>query len=148
MIKDRNGKDLTEAKDIKKWQEYNEELYRKGLNNPNNHDGVVTHLELDVLECKVNWVLGNITMNKGSRSDGILAELFQVLENDVLKCCTQYASKLEKLSSGHGTVKGQFSFQSQRTAMPENVPTIVQLPSFLMLARLCSKSFKLRFSIM
>ena len=148
MIKDRNGKDLTEAKDIKKWQEYNEELYKKGLNNPNNHDGVVTHLELDVRVCKVKWVLGNITTNKGSRSDGILAELFQVLKNDVLKCCSQYASKLEKLSSGHGTVKGQFSFLSQRRAIPENVPTIVQLHSFHMLARLCSKSFKLRFSIM
>ena len=148
MIKDRNGKDLIEAKDIKKWQEYNEELYKKGLNNPNNHDGVVTHLELDVRECKVKWVLGNITTNKGSRSDGILAELFQVLKNDVLKCSSQYASKLEKLSSGHGTVKGQFSLLSQGRAMPENVPTIVQLHSFHMLARLCSKSFKLRFSIM
>ena len=80
MIKDRNGKDLTEAEEIKKWQEYTEELYKKGLNDPNDHDGVVTHLQLDILECEVRWVLGNITINKASGSDGIPAELFRSLK--------------------------------------------------------------------
>ena len=76
-IKDRNSQDLTEAVEIKKkWQEYTEELYKKGLNDPDNHSGVVTHLEPDILECEVKWALGSITMNKASGGDGILAELF------------------------------------------------------------------------
>ena len=77
MIKDRNGMDLREAEEIKKkWQEYTE-LYNKGLNDPDNHDGVVTHLEPDILECKVRWALGSITMNKASGDDRIPAELFK-----------------------------------------------------------------------
>ena len=76
--KDRNGKDLTEAEDIKKrWQEYTEELYKKDLHNPDNHDGVITHLEPDILECEVKWALGSITMIKPSGGDGIPVELFQ-----------------------------------------------------------------------
>ena len=75
-IKDRNGKDLTEADEIKRWQEYTEELYKKDLNNPNNHDSVITHLEPETLECEVKWALGSITTNKASGGDGILAELF------------------------------------------------------------------------
>ena len=78
-IKDRNGMDLTEAENIKRWQEYTEELYKKDLHNPDNHDGVITHLEPDNLECKVNWALGSITTNKASGGDGIPAELFQIL---------------------------------------------------------------------
>jgi len=109
-IKDRNGMDLTEAEDIKKrWQEYTEELYKKDLHNPDNHNGVITHLEPDLLEYEVNWVLGSITMNKASGGDGIPVELFQILKDDAI-----YASKFGKLSSGHRTGKGQFSFQSQR----------------------------------
>ena len=78
-IKDRNGRDLTEAEDIKKrWQEYTEELYKKDLHDPDNHDGVITHLEPDVLECEVKWALGSITMNKASGGDGIPVELFQI----------------------------------------------------------------------
>jgi len=78
-IKDRNGKDLTEAEDIKKrWQKYTEELYKKDLNDPDNHNGVITHLEPDILKCEVNWALGSITTNKAS--DGIPAELFQILK--------------------------------------------------------------------
>ena len=84
-IKDRNGKDLTEAEEIKKrWQEYTE-VYKKGLNDPENHDGVVTHLEPDILECEVKWALGSITMNKTSGDDGIPAELVQILKDDVVK---------------------------------------------------------------
>ena len=80
------GKDLTEAEDIKKrWQEYTEELYKKDLHDPDNHDGVITHLEPDILECKLKWALGSITTNKASRSDGILVGLFQILKDDVVK---------------------------------------------------------------
>ena len=92
-IKHKNGRDLKEAEDIKKrWQEYTE-LYKKDLHNLSNHDGVVTHLEPDILECKVKWVLGNITTNKASGGDGIPVELFQILKDDAVKWCTQYASK-------------------------------------------------------
>ena len=84
-IKDRNGMDLTVAEDIKKrWQEYTE-LYKKDLNDPDNHDGVITYLEPDILEYEIKWVLGNITMNKASGGDGILAELFQILKDDAMK---------------------------------------------------------------
>ena len=80
-IKDRNGMDLTEAEDIKKrWQEYTEELYKKDLHDPDNHDGVITHLEPDILECKIKWALGSITMNKASGGDGIPVERFQILK--------------------------------------------------------------------
>ena len=79
-VKGRNGMDLTEAEDIKnRWQEYTEELYKKDLHDPNNHDGVITDLEPDILECKVKWALGTITMNKASGDDGIPVELFQIL---------------------------------------------------------------------
>ena len=85
-IKDRNCMDLTEAEDIKKkWQEYTEELYKKDLHDPDNHDGVITHLEPDILECKVKWALGSITMSKASGGDGIPAELFQILKDDAVK---------------------------------------------------------------
>ena len=108
-IKDRNGIDLTEAEDIKKrWQEYTEELYKKELHDPDNHDGVLTDLEPDILECKVKWALERITMNKASGGDGIPVELLQILKDDALKGCTQYTSKFGKLSSGHRTGKGQF----------------------------------------
>ena len=80
-IKDRNGKDLTEAEDIKKrWQEYTEEFYKKDLHDQDNHDGVITHLKPDILECEVKWALGSITTNKASRGDGISLELFQILK--------------------------------------------------------------------
>ena len=84
-IKDRNGMDITEAQDIKKRQHEYTELYKKDLHNPYNHDGVVTHLESDILECKVKWALGSITANKASGSDGIPAEIFQILKDDAMK---------------------------------------------------------------
>ena len=85
-IENRNDKDLTEAEDIKKrWQEYMEELYKKDLHDPDNHDGVITHLEPDILECEVKWTFGSITMNKASRGDKIPAELFQILKDDADK---------------------------------------------------------------
>ena len=85
-IKDRNVMDITEAEDIKKrWQEHKEELYKKGLNDPDNHDGVITQLEPDILECEVKWALGSITMDKAGGGDEIPAELFQILRDDAVK---------------------------------------------------------------
>ena len=102
---------------------------QKGLNDSDNHNGVVTHLEPDILEYEVQWALESITMNKASGGDGISAELFQILKDDAVKCYTQYASKLGKLSCGHRTGNGQFSFQSQRKEMPKNGQTSAQLHS-------------------
>ena len=85
-IKDRNGMDLTEAEDIKKrWQEYTDEVYKKDLHDPDRHDGVITHLEPDILECEVEWALGSIAANKASGGDGIPPELFQILKDDAVK---------------------------------------------------------------
>ena len=85
LVKDRNGMDLTEAEDIKRWQEYTEELHKKVLHDPDNHDGVITHLEPDILECEVKRALERITTNKASGGDGIPVELFQILKDDVVK---------------------------------------------------------------
>ena len=130
--------DLTESEDIKKrWQEYTEELYKKDLHEPDIHDGVITQLEPDILECEVKWVLGSITMNKANGGDGIPVELFQILKDDavkVLHSTCQYW-KFGKLHRGHRTGKGQFSFQSQRKAMPENAQTTTQLHSSHMLVK-------------
>ena len=107
-IKDRNGVALTEAKDIKKrWQEYTE-LYKKDLHNPDNHDGVITHLEPDILECEVKWVLASIPMNKASGSDRIPVELLQVLKDDVVKVPHSICQQIGKLSSGHRLEKVSF----------------------------------------
>ena len=96
-IKDRNSKDLTEAEEIKKrWQEYTEELYKKGLNDPDNHNGVVTHLESDILEREVKWDLVSITTNKASRGDGIPAELFQNLKDDTVKVLHSICQQIGK----------------------------------------------------
>ena len=115
--KDRKCMDLTEVEDNKKrWQEYTE-LYKKDLHNPDNHNGVITHLEPDILEFEVKWALESITTNKASVGDGVPVELFQILKDDAVKVLAQYASKFGKLSSGHRTGKGQLSFPSQRKAM-------------------------------
>ena len=119
-IKDRNGMDLIKAKDIKRWQEYTE-LYKKDLNDPDNPDDVITHLEPDILECEV-WALGSITMNKASGGDGIPAELFQILK-DAAKVLHSISQQIWKLSNDHMIAKSHFPFQSQRTAMPKNVQT-------------------------
>ena len=126
--------DLTEEDIKKRRQGYTEELYKKDLNNPDNHDGVITHLEPDILECEVKWALVSITMKKASGGDGIPGELFQILKADAVKVlhsiCQQTENwKIGKLSSGHRTGKGQFSFQSQRKAMPKNAQITAQLYS-------------------
>ena len=118
-----------------------EELYKKDL-----HDGVITNLEPDILECEVKWALESVTMNKASGGDGIPVQLFQILKDDAVKCCTQYASRFGKLSSGHRTGKGEFSFQSQRKTMPKNVQTTTQLHSSHMLVKQYLKFCKPRFS--
>ena len=110
-------------------------LYKKDFHDSDNHEGVITHLEPHILECKRKWALGNITTKYASVDDGIPVELFQILKDDVVKCYTQYASKFEKLSSGHRTGKGQFSFQSQRKAMPKNAQNTMQLHSSHMLVK-------------
>ena len=102
---------------------------QKDLNNPDNHDGVITDLEPDILECEVKWALESITMNKASEGDGIPVELFQILNDDAVKVLHSICQQIGKLSSGHRTGKGQFSFQSQRKAMPKNAQTTTQLHS-------------------
>ena len=97
VTKDRNGKDLTKAEEIKKWQEHTKELYtQKSLNDPDNHDGMVTHLEPDLLEYEVKWALGSITMNKAGGVDGIPAELFQILKDDVVKVLHSVCQQISK----------------------------------------------------
>ena len=96
-IKDRNGRDLTKAEDIKKkWQEYTEELYRKDLHDPDNYNGVIIHLEPDIMECKVAWALGSITTNKGSGGDGISVELFQILKDNAVKVLHSICQQIRK----------------------------------------------------
>ena len=96
-IKNRNGKDLTEAEEIKKtWQEYTEELYKKGLNDPDNHDGVIAHLEPDLLEYEVKWALGSIAMNKASGGDGIPVELFQILKDEAVEVLLSICQQIWK----------------------------------------------------
>ena len=122
--------DLTEAEEIKKrWQEYTEELYTKGLHDPDNHDGVIIDLEPEILECEVKWGLESITMNKASGGDGIPVEPFQILKDDALKVMHSICQQFGKLSSGHRTGKGQFLFQSQRKVLLKNAQTTTQLHS-------------------
>ena len=128
-IKDQSGMDLTEAEDVKKrWQEYTD-LYKKDLHDPNNHDDVITHLEPDILECKVKWTLGSITTNKASGGDGIPAELFQILKDDAVKVLHSICQQIWKTQQCPQTGKDQFSFQSQRKVMPKNVQNTTQLHS-------------------
>ena len=129
-IKDRNDMDLTEAEDIKtRWQEYTEELYKKDLHDPDNHDGVITHIEPDILECEVKWALGSITTNKSSGSDGIPVELLQILKDDAMKVLHSIHQQIWKTQQWPLDWKGQFSFQSQRKVMPKNAQATTKLHS-------------------
>ena len=122
--------DLTEAEETKKrWQEYTEELYNKDLHHPDNHDGVISHLEPDILECEVKWALESITTNKASGGDGIPVELFQILKDDAVKVMHSICQQILKTQQWPQDWKGQFSFQSQRKAMPKNAQTTAQLHS-------------------
>ena len=128
-IKDRNGMDLT-AKDIKKrWEEYTEKLYKKDFNDPDNHDGVITHLEPDILECEVKRALGSITTNKASGGDGIPVELLQILKDDAVKVLHSICQQIWKTQQWPQDWRSLFSFLSQRKPMPRNVQTSAQLHS-------------------
>ena len=121
--------DLTEAEDTKKrWQEYTE-LYKKELHDPDNHDGVITHLEPDILECEVKWALESIGLSKASGGDGIPAELFQILKDDAVKVLHSICQQIWKTQQWPQDYKNQFSFQYQRKAMPKNAQTTTQLHS-------------------
>ena len=133
--KDRNSMDLTEAEDIRRWQEYTEELYKKDLHDPDNHDGLIIHLELDILECKVKWALGSFTTNKASGCDEIPVELFQILKDDAVKVLHSKCQQIRKTQQWPQDWKKSVSFQFQRRAMPKNVQTTAQLHSFHMLAK-------------
>ena len=135
-IRGRNSKNLIETEEIKKrWQEYTEELYKKDLHDPDNFDGVITHLELDILECEVKWTLGSITANKASEGDGIPAELFQILKDDAVKVLHSICQQIRKTQQWPQDWKGQFSFQSQRKTMSKNAQTTTQLHSSHMLLK-------------
>ena len=135
-LKDRNSRDLTEAEDIKKrWQEYTEELYKKYLQDPDDLDDVITHLEPDILECKVKWALRSITMNKANGRDGIPVELFQILKDDAVKVLHSVCQQIWKTQQWPQDWKRSVFIQSQRKAIPKNVQTVAQLHSPHMLAK-------------
>ena len=135
-IKDRRGIDLTEAEDIKKrWQEYTEELHKKVLHDPDNHDGVITHLEPDILECEVNWALGNITTNKVSGGNGIRVELFQILKDDAVKILQSICQQIWKTQQWPQDWKRSVFIPIPKKAMPKNVQTTTQLHSSHTLAK-------------
>ena len=128
--------DLTEAEDIKKrWQEYTEELYKKNLHDPDNHNDMITHLEPDILECEVKWALESITTNEASGGDGIPVELFQILKDDAVKVLHSICKQIWKSQQWPQDGKGQFLFQSQREAMPKKAQTTAQLHSSHMLVK-------------
>ena len=117
---------LTEIEDIKKrWREYTEELYKKDLHDPDNHDGVITHLEPDILESEIKWALGSITKNKASWGDGIPVKLLQILKDDAVKVLHSICQQIWKTQQWPQDC--QFSFQSQRKAVPKNAQTTTQL---------------------
>ena len=145
-IKDRNGMDPREAEDIKRWQEYTEKLYKKDLHDPDNHNGVITHLQSDIRICKVKWALESISANKASGGDGIPVELFQILKDDAVKVLHSISQQVWKTQLGHRIGKGHFSFQSQRKPMPKNAQTTSQLHLSPTLAKECSKLSKPSFT--
>ena len=128
-IKDKNGMDLTEAEDIKRWQEYTEELYKKDLHDPVNHDGVITHVEPDILECKVKWALESITMNKASGGDGIPVELFQILKDDSVKVLHSICQQIWKTQQWPQDWKRSVFIPIPKKAIPKNAQTTTQLYS-------------------
>ena len=113
----------------KRWQEYTEELYKKEFHDPDNHDGVITDLEPDMLECEVKWALESITTNKANGGDGIPVELFQILKDDAVKVLHSICQQIWKTQQWPKDWKSSVSFQPQRRAMPKNVQTTTQLHS-------------------
>ena len=135
-IKDRNDMDLTEAEDIKKrWQEYTKEVYKKDLNDPDNHDGVIAHLEPDILECEVKWALGSITMNKASGGDGIPVELFQILKDDAVKVLHSIYQQIWKTQQWPQDRKRSVFIPVPKKGNAMNAQTTAQLNSSHMLVK-------------
>ena len=130
----------------KKWQESTEELYKKDVYDPDNHDSVITHLEPDILECEIKWVLASITTNKASGGDGIPVELFQILKDDAVKVLHSVCQKIWKIQQWLQDQKRLVFIPSPKKAMSKNVQSTAQLHSFHILAEKCSKSFKLGFN--
>ena len=139
-VKDRNDYDLTEAKYIKKrWQEYTKELYKKNCHNPENHEGVITHLEPDIQECEVKWALGSITTNKASGGDGIPVELFHNLKDNAVKVLHSTCQEIWKIHQWPQDWKRSVFLPSQRKEMPKNAQTTAQLHSSHMRIKRCLK---------
>ena len=139
--------DLTETEEIKKrWQEYTEELYKKDLNDLDNHSDMITHLEPDILECKVKRALGSITMNKANRGDGIQFELFQIPKDDAVKVLHPICQHIWKTQQWPQDCKRSVFISTPKKGMPKNIKNAAQLHSFHMLARSCSKSSNLSFN--
>ena len=129
-IKDRNGMDLTETEDIKKrWQEYTEELYKKDVHDPENHNSVITHLEPDILECEVKWPLESSTMNKVSEDNGIPVELFKILKDDAMKVLYSICQQIWRTQQRPRDWKRSVFIPTPRKAMPKNAQTTAQLHS-------------------
>ena len=129
-IKDRNGMDLTEAEDSKKrWQEYTEEVYKKDLHDPDNHNGVITHLEPDILEWEVKWVLGSITTKKASGGDGTPVELFQILKDDAVKVLDSICNQIWKTQQWPQDWKRSVFIPIPKKAVQKNAQTTTQLLS-------------------
>ena len=148
MVKNRNGKDLTEAKDIKKKWQNTQKNIQKDLNDPDNHDAVITHLEPDILAYKVKRALGSFITNKASGGDGIPAELFQILKDDAMKVLYSMSQMWKAQQWSQDWKRSVFIQISKKFQIPKNVQTTIQLHLFHILGRLFSKSFKLGFGSM
>ena len=134
-MKDRNGRDLAEAEYIKRQQGYMEELYKKDLHDPDNHDGVITHLEPDILECKVKWALGSIIMNKASGGDGFSVELFQILKDDAVKGLPSICQQIWKTQQWPQDWKRSVFIPISKKDNAKNAQTTAQLHSSHMLVK-------------
>ena len=148
-IKDKNGRDIVDAEEIKKsWKEYMEKLYKNDYNEPDYYNSMVSHPEPNVLECKVKWALRSTAVNKGSGCNEIPAELFKSVEDDAIKVLHSFCQQFWKTQQWPQDFKGQSSSQFPRRAVPENVVTIGQLHSSPRLVRSCLKTFMLGFNIL
>ena len=147
--KDRNNVDLTEAEDIKKrWQECTEELYKKDLHDPDNHNGVITHLEPDILECEVKWTLGSITTNKASGGEGIPAELFKMLKDDTVKVLHSICQQIWKLQQWPQDWKRSVFIPVPKKGNAKECSNYCTVALIYVLGASCTKSSKLGFSSM
>ena len=135
LKKDRNGMDLTEAEDIKRWQENTEELYKKDLHDPDNHDGVITDLKLDILECEVKWALESITMNIASGGDRIPVELFQILKDDAVRVLHSICQQIWKTQQWPQDWKRSVFIPIPKKGIAKNAQTTTQLHSSHMLVK-------------